>query len=100
MCSSDLALSLAFWEITSRTVLDPFWLSMPSLIAARLWALGASGDLFLHAGVTLWQKMMKANQGGRPMEFLSTHPAEANRVAQIQALLPTVMPLYEQARRR
>lgn len=49
------------------------------------------------AGVTLWQKMMNANQGGRPPELLSTHPSEANRVQQIEALLPTVMPLYTAA---
>lgn len=52
------------------------------------------------AGVTLWQKMMNANQGGRPPELLSTHPSEANRVQQIEALLPTVMPLYEAANGR
>jgi predicted Zn-dependent protease len=52
------------------------------------------------AGVTLWQKMINASQGGRPPEFLSSHPAEASRVQQIQALLPTVMPLYDAARRR
>jgi predicted Zn-dependent protease len=52
------------------------------------------------AGVTLWQKMIQASQGGRPPEFLSSHPAEASRVQEIQALLPTVMPLYTAARGR
>ena len=50
------------------------------------------------AGVPLWQKMMKASQGGQSLEFLSTHPAEANRIQQIESLLPVVMPLYEAAR--
>ena len=52
------------------------------------------------AGLTLWGKMLKAtSSGGRPPEFLSTHPAETARIQQIEALLPTVTPLYEQARR-
>ncbi len=53
------------------------------------------------AGVTLWRKMIAASKGsGRPPEFLSTHPAEENRVQEIQSLLPTVMPLYEAARKQ
>ena len=52
------------------------------------------------AGIALWQKMMKAGKGERPPQFLSTHPAEANRVQQIESLLPTVIPLYEAARPR
>ena len=52
------------------------------------------------AAVTLWQKMIQAGGGGGGPEFLSDHPAESNRVQQIQALLPTVMPLYESARRK
>jgi len=52
------------------------------------------------AGVTLWQKMLKAGQNNsRPPEFLSTHPAETSRIQQIEALLPAVMPLYNAARR-
>ena len=52
------------------------------------------------AGITLWQKMMKSSTGGRPPEFLSTHPAEANRIQQIESLLPTVTPLYEATQAR
>jgi len=50
-------------------------------------------------GVTLWRKMLAASKGGRGPEFLSTHPAEANRIQRIENLLPTVMPLYEAARK-
>jgi len=52
------------------------------------------------AGVALWQKMMQAHPGGRSPEFLSSHPAESSRIQQMQALLPTVMPLYDQAHGR
>ena len=51
------------------------------------------------AGISLWQKMIKASSGGRPPEFLSSHPTDSSRVQQIEALLPTVMPLYAAARR-
>ena len=53
------------------------------------------------AGVSLWQKMVLADQEEqqRP-EFLGTHPADASRVQQIQALLPKVTPLYQQAQAR
>jgi predicted Zn-dependent protease len=51
------------------------------------------------AGLTLWKKMGAAAAAkDAPPEFLSTHPADANRSATIQSLLPTVMPLYDAAK--
>ncbi|WP_352337024.1 M48 family metallopeptidase [Psychrobacter sp. 16-MNA-CIBAN-0192] len=50
------------------------------------------------AAVTLWQKMQRASQG-EPPQFLSTHPASSNRIAQLQSLMPKVVPLYQKARR-
>ncbi len=50
------------------------------------------------AAITLWQKMQRASQG-EPPQFLSTHPTSGNRIAQMQALMPKVMPLYQQSRR-
>ena len=51
------------------------------------------------AGVSLWQKMLTVAGGSRPPEFLSTHPSGENRIREIESLLATVMPLYQQARR-
>ena len=48
------------------------------------------------AGVTLWQKMAKASQGAPP-EFISTHPSGPTRIADIEANLPKVQPLYARA---
>ncbi|MGB4467679.1 MAG: M48 family metallopeptidase [Azovibrio sp.] len=51
------------------------------------------------AGITLWQKMEQASQGGG-IPWFSTHPSGENRIAEIEAQLPRVMPLYEAARQR
>lgn len=50
------------------------------------------------AAVSLWQKMGAANKGAPP-EWLSTHPSGNARIAQIEANLPQVLPLYERARK-
>ena len=50
------------------------------------------------AAITLWQKMQRASQG-EPPQFLSTHPTSSNRIAELQSLMPKVMPLYQRARR-
>jgi predicted Zn-dependent protease len=50
------------------------------------------------AGVTLWQKMGAANKSAPP-QWLSTHPSGSTRIADIQANLPKVMPLYVRAKK-
>lgn len=46
--------------------------------------------------VSLWKKMRE--QGGpKPPALLSTHPADDQRIATIENLLPKVLPLYQQS---
>lgn len=51
------------------------------------------------AAISLWRRMSASHGGASPPEWLSTHPTDASRIAQIQALIPRMMPLYQQARR-
>lgn len=44
--------------------------------------------------VAFWNRMMKAG-GGKPPEFLSTHPSDQRRIRQIEKWLPEVVPIYE-----
>lgn len=50
------------------------------------------------ASVSLWQKMAATNGRGGP-SFLSTHPTGPERIRDLQANVPKVQGLYEQARR-
>lgn len=60
-------------------------------------------DLMARAGfdpnesVRLWENMARAAGGAAPPEFLSTHPSSTTRIARLQAAIPNVMPLYQQA---
>jgi predicted Zn-dependent protease len=48
------------------------------------------------AGVTLWQKMLRASEGAPPA-FLSTHPPGDKRIREIEKMLPRVDGLYAAA---
>jgi Zn-dependent protease with chaperone function len=60
--------------------------------------IAARGGYRPEASVTLWQKMQAVSGNGGP-SFLSTHPSGNNRIEELQANLPKVQHLYEQARR-
>jgi predicted Zn-dependent protease len=45
--------------------------------------------------IALWQRMAKNSSGGAPPEFLSTHPAEGNRIAELQKYLPEARKYYK-----
>lgn len=54
-----------------------------------------------HAAVTLWQRMAaQKGANGKPLEFASTHPSDANRIQRLQQQIPAAMPLYEAAKAR
>ena len=61
--------------------------------------IAARGGYDPRAAITLWEKMSKESKGKNPPEFLSTHPSNQNRIKELSALMPRVMPLYEAAKR-
>ncbi len=49
--------------------------------------------------ISLWQRMETASQNSsRPPEFLSTHPAEGNRIKRLQDAMPEALKLYKPMR--
>jgi Zn-dependent protease with chaperone function len=61
--------------------------------------IAARGGYDPRAAITLWEKMSKESKGKNPPEFLSTHPSNQNRIKELAALMPRVMPLYEAVKR-
>lgn len=45
--------------------------------------------------ITFWQRMAKASGGKAPAEFMSDHPSDARRIADLQKLLPEAMKYYK-----
>ena len=60
--------------------------------------IAARGGFKPEASVQLWKKMLGATGGGKGQpSFLSTHPSGNNRSQELEANLPKVAHLYEQA---
>lgn len=47
-----------------------------------------------HQAVEFWKRMSAASGGQAPPEFMSTHPADARRVADLEAYLPEALKYY------
>lgn len=51
--------------------------------------------------IKFWARMQEANSGGgRPPEFMSTHPGHETRIHQLKEWIPQAMPLYEASQRQ
>ena len=45
--------------------------------------------------VSFWERMSAASKGQRPLELLSTHPADSTRINNIKRLIPEAMQYYK-----
>jgi predicted Zn-dependent protease len=48
--------------------------------------------------VAFWQRMAAQKKGSAPPEFLSTHPADENRIQNLKDLLPEAMEYYQKSK--
>jgi predicted Zn-dependent protease len=44
--------------------------------------------------IPFWQRMMSLNQGGRTPTFLSDHPADQQRIQELQGFMPEALKYY------
>ncbi|MBC7946587.1 MAG: M48 family metallopeptidase [Chitinophagaceae bacterium] len=58
-----------------------------------IWMAGAGYNP--QEAINLWTRMQAASNGSKPPEFLSTHPSEGNRIAQLKKYLPEAMKNYK-----
>lgn len=47
--------------------------------------------------IPFWQRMAAAANGQKPPEFLSTHPADENRIAKLESFMPEALSYYKPA---
>ncbi len=50
------------------------------------------------SAVDFWSRMANGKDGASPPEFLSTHPSDTTRIANIKSLLPEAMQYYKKSR--
>ena len=48
-------LLLGFWELSSGRLIDPFWVSSPSLVFVYLYGVFADGSIYGHLAITLYE---------------------------------------------
>ena len=91
-----LAVVLVLWEAAAVWLIDPLWIGQPSLVAARLWQLAISGELWRHAWTTLLEAglgLLLAFAVGVPIGILMARSKYGAAVAE-----PYVMALYSMPR--
>ncbi len=91
MASAELAAALAIQLPNSRQA---------EIEADRIGIeLAARAGYDPRAAETLWQKMSEASKSDIP-EFISTHPNPMNRISTMRALVPEMMPYYNERKER
>lgn len=91
-----LGILLAAWEIAARFLVDPLWISQPSLVFERLWRLALSGILWVHTWTTLKEAglgLLLAFAVGVPIGIFMARAKYAGEVVE-----PFMMALYSTPR--